>query len=300
MSTYLYGQTVDRQAAQRPRVPPGVRPLPLLRPHREGGGGPFRDRRKKRLLLHGVAGAQGVHPSRPEIPPPDRVPRGGGASCPPARSGARADSRGEPPGGGRTRRGGTPPGPVDGRGGGDLRPARKGGQHGRSPHLRRGLRSRPVAGDRRGRGNRGRRRRRGGHGQEDPPPERRNPSRARQPRLCPPRRAERVPVLPDRGESRRRFPETVERRSRLARSRDPYAGRLSLRCGYRARLRPLPVSRAAESRRLLRDGRPPAGAARAGPPPPGRGTRGGGGRRKPVRPVRDRQGGEGAGGGGGG
>src|SRR4030065_548651 len=101
MSTYLHGQATDRQTAQGAHVPAGVRPLPLLRPHREGGGGPFRDRRKKRLLLHGVAGAQGVHPSRPEIPPPDRVPRGGGASCPPARSGARADSRGGPPGGRR-------------------------------------------------------------------------------------------------------------------------------------------------------------------------------------------------------
>src|SRR3970040_713750 len=141
MSTYLHGQATDRQTAQGAHVPAGVRPLPLLRPHREGGGGPFRDRRKKRLLLHGVAGAQGVHPSRPEIPPPDRVPRGGGASCPPARSGARADSRGEA----------------------EMRGRRRGG---------------------------------GGHGKEDPPPERRNPSRPRQPRLCPPRRAERVPVLP--------------------------------------------------------------------------------------------------------
>src|SRR4030042_1029269 len=53
---------------------------------------------------------------------------------------------------------------------------------------------------------------------------------------------------------------------------------------------------AGKSRRLLRNGSPPAGAARAGPAPPGRRARGGGGRREPVRPVRDRQGGEGAGG----
>src|SRR3990172_2527880 len=267
MSTYLHGQATDRQTAQGAHVPAGVRPLPLLRPHREGSGGPFRDRRKKRLLLHGVAGAQGVHPSRPEIPPPDRVPRGGGASCPPARSGARADSRGEPPGGGRTRRGGTPPGPVDGRGGGDLRPARKGGQHGRSPHLRRGLRSRPVAGDRRGRGNRGRRRRRGGHGQEDPPPERRNPSRARQPRLCPPRRAERVPVLPDRGESRRRFPETVERR----RPPCPVARPIRRSSFPPPRISSPPPPFACVPRRGISpasSGRAPTGWGRRPPPPP--------------------------------
>src|SRR3972149_5022187 len=97
MSTYLYGQTVDRQAAQRARVPPGVRPLPLLRPHRDGGGGPFRNCREKRLLLPGVAGAEGVHPPPPKIPPPDRVPRGGGASGPPARSGTGTGARREPP-----------------------------------------------------------------------------------------------------------------------------------------------------------------------------------------------------------
>src|SRR3990172_1825903 len=228
MSTYLHGQATDRQTAQGAHVPAGVRPLPLLRPHREGSGGPFRDRRKKRLLLHGVAGAQGVHPSRPEIPPPDRVPRGGGASCP---------------------------------------PARKGGQHGRSPHLRRGLRSRPVAGDRRGRGNRGRRRRRGGHGQEDPPPERRNPSRARQPRLCPPRRAERVPVLPDRGESRRRFPETVERR----RPPCPVARPIRRSSFPPPRISSPPPPFACVPRRGISpasSGRAPTGWGRRPPPPP--------------------------------
>src|SRR3990170_4734320 len=110
MSAYPYGQAVDRQTAQGACVPAGVRPLPLLRPHREGGGGPVRDRREKRLLLHGVAGAKGVHPPPPEIPPPDRIPRGGGASRPPARAGAGTCARREPPGGDRTRRGGTPPG----------------------------------------------------------------------------------------------------------------------------------------------------------------------------------------------
>src|SRR4030043_447820 len=182
MSAYLYGQAVDRQAAQRARVPPGVRPLPLLRPHREGGGGPFRDRREKRFLFPGVAGAEGVHPPPPEIPPQDRVPRGGGASFPLARPGAGTGARREPPGGDRARRGGGGRGP---RGGG------------------------------------------GGPGKGDPPPKRRNPSRARQPRLCPRRRSERVPVLPDRGESRRRFPQTVGTQEAAMTGRPPHTAAVS-------------------------------------------------------------------------
>src|SRR4030066_375709 len=108
MLTYLYGQAADRQTTQGAHVPAGGRPLPLLRPHREGGGGPFRDRRKKRLLLHGVAGAQGVHPPPPEIPPPDRVPRGGGASFPLARPGAGAGGTGAAAGEGAPRVKGSP------------------------------------------------------------------------------------------------------------------------------------------------------------------------------------------------
>src|SRR3990172_7157281 len=127
MSAYPYGQTVDRQAAQRARVPPGVRPLPLLRPHREGGGGPFRDRREKRLLLPGVAGAEGVHPPPPEIPSQDRVPRGGVASFPLARSGAGTGARRGPPGGDRARRGGAALRSVSGRGGRGLLPPPQGG-----------------------------------------------------------------------------------------------------------------------------------------------------------------------------
>ena len=55
ITSYSIHYTKLYEATQGAYVPAGVRPLPLLCPHREGSGGPLRNRREKRLLLHGVA-----------------------------------------------------------------------------------------------------------------------------------------------------------------------------------------------------------------------------------------------------